>query len=262
AQPRAINLFYLKDAIRNRIEKAGDDFVVVDTDIRFTATALKTELEQHPERFSPNVILRGLFQEMILPNIVFIGGGGELAYWLEFKDLFAYYKVPLPVLLLRNSFLIIEKKWTEKIAKLHLTDEQVFLSAPQLLTNMVKENSNGKLSLESELNQAAAFYNQLLQKAVAVDATLQKHVAALAAKATKPLQQLQQKLLRSEKRKYDNEQRQLELVKNTLFPKNSLQERVDNFMPFYAKHGPAFITMLYDFSLTTEQEFVVIKEEA
>ena len=262
AQPRAINLFYLKDAIRNRIEKAGDDFVVVDTDIRFTATALKTELEQHPERFSPNVILRGLFQEMILPNIVFIGGGGELAYWLEFKDLFAYYKVPFPVLLLRNSFLIIEKKWTEKIAKLHLTDEQVFLSAPQLLTNMVKENSNGKLSLESELNQAAAFYNQLLQKAVAVDATLQKHVAALAAKATKPLQQLQQKLLRSEKRKYDNEQRQLELVKNTLFPKNSLQERVDNFMPFYAKHGHAFITMLYDFSLTTEQEFVVIKEEA
>ncbi|TAH03995.1 MAG: bacillithiol biosynthesis cysteine-adding enzyme BshC [Sphingobacteriales bacterium] len=260
AQPRAINLFYLKDAIRNRIEKAGDDFVVVDTDIRFTTAALKEELAQHPERFSPNVILRGLFQEMILPNIAFIGGGGELAYWLEFKDLFAHYKVNLPVLLLRNSFLVIEKKWTDKISKLALHDEQVFLPATQLLTNLVKQNSNGKLSLQNELTQAAAFYNSLQQKAVAVDATLQKHIAALEAKATKPLQQLQQKLLRSEKRKYENEQRQLELIKNALFPKNSLQERVENFMPFYAKHGPAFIQMLYNFSLTTEQEFVVLKE--
>jgi uncharacterized protein YllA (UPF0747 family) len=166
----------------------------------------------------------------------------------------------LPVLLLRNSFLVIEKKWTDKISKLALKDEQVFLPATQLLTNLVKQNSNGKLSLQNELTQAAAFYNSLQQKAAAVDVTLQKHIAALEAKATKPLQQLQQKLLRSEKRKYENEQRQLELIKNALFPKNSLQERVENFMPFYAKHGPAFIQMLYNFSLTTEQEFVVLKE--
>src|ERR1700761_8065923 len=61
ANPRPINLFYMKDALRNRIEREGDGFVVVDTSIRFTPSELKEELHQHPERFSPNVILRGLY---------------------------------------------------------------------------------------------------------------------------------------------------------------------------------------------------------
>ncbi len=111
AHPREINLFYLKDDIRNRIVQVKDQFVVHDTDIVFTKDEMHSELKDHPERFSPNVILRGLYQEIILPNIAFIGGGGELAYWLELKDLFHYYKVPFPMLIVRNSFLIIEKKY-------------------------------------------------------------------------------------------------------------------------------------------------------
>jgi len=110
ANPRAINLFYLKGDIRERFEKEDDGWRVVNTDIRFTPKTLLQEMHEHPERFSPNVILRGLFQETILPNILFVGGGGELAYWLELKNIFEHYKVPYPVLVLRNSFLIVEKK--------------------------------------------------------------------------------------------------------------------------------------------------------
>ena len=97
AHPREINLFYLKDNIRNRIVQSKNGFEVHGTDIVFTKEELENELKNYPERFSPNVILRGLYQEMILPNIAFIGGGGEIAYWLELKDLFIHYKVPFPV---------------------------------------------------------------------------------------------------------------------------------------------------------------------
>jgi bacillithiol biosynthesis cysteine-adding enzyme BshC len=108
AYPREINLFYLKDNLRNRIIAINDHFAVHDTSIVFTKEEIKKELKEHPERFSPNVILRGLFQEIILPDVAWIGGGGELAYWLQLKDLFNNYSVPYPVLILRNSFLIID----------------------------------------------------------------------------------------------------------------------------------------------------------
>src|ERR1700745_3014359 len=95
------------------------------------------ELHDHPERFSPNVILRGIYQEIILPNLVYIGGGGEIAYWLQLKDMFEFYKVPFPILLLRNSFLIVEKKWQEKISKLGFTIEDFFLSEQELINKLV-----------------------------------------------------------------------------------------------------------------------------
>src|SRR5579871_2255399 len=117
ASPRAINLFYLADGLRGRIEKVNDRYVVHDSTLKFTGKEIIDELKNHPEKFSPNVILRGLFQETILPNIAFIGGGGETAYWLELKKLFEHYHVPYPMLVLRNSFLIIEKKWKEKADK-------------------------------------------------------------------------------------------------------------------------------------------------
>ncbi len=112
---REVNLFYLLDDKRERIEKNGDEFIVQNQKLRFTKDELLQELEQHPERFSPNVILRGVMQETVLPNIAFIGGGGELAYWLELKGVFTAAQVPYPVLVLRNSFLFITKKWNEKI---------------------------------------------------------------------------------------------------------------------------------------------------
>lgn len=261
ANPREINLFYFKDAIRNRIERQGDHFVVVDTAISFTEAELLQELEQFPERFSPNVILRGLFQEMLLPNIAFVGGGGETAYWLELKDLFEYYKVPFPVLVLRNSFLLVEKKWMEQIRKTGWSLEEIFRSENELITALAKRNRAASLELQNELTQLKTYYEALAQKAGAIDSGLIAHVAALQARAQKPVEELEKKMLRAEKHKYEAEQRQLHQLKEVLFPKNGLQERIENFMPFYAKWGPAFIEMLYQHSLGLEQEFGVWVEE-
>ena len=260
ANPREINLFYLKDNIRERFEREQDSWKVVGTDISFSENELRQELYNHPERFSPNVILRGLFQETLLPNIAFIGGGGELAYWLELKDLFAHYNVPYPVLILRNSFLLVERKRKEKIERTGFTEKDIFKTRELLVNELVKRESQQQLTLLEEVNNADEYYGHLKSIAGNIDETLVTHVAALQTKALKSLFTLEKKMLRAEKKKYDSQHRQILDIKSALFPQNNLQERIDNFMPYYAKWGKSFLNIIFNYSLTLEQEFAILSE--
>ena len=151
ANPREINLFYLKDETRERIEKKNAQYTTLNTQFSFSQQQVIEELKNSPERFSPNVILRGLYQETILPNIAFIGGAGELAYWLQLKDLFEHYKIPMPVLVLRNSFLLVENKWKEKIDKLGFTIDDLFLPEQELMNKLVLRESKNNTRLNGSL---------------------------------------------------------------------------------------------------------------
>lgn len=257
ANPRAINLFYLKDDIRNRFEEVNGEYVVVDTNIRFSKSELQEELQQHPERFSPNVILRGLYQESILPNIAFVGGGGELAYWLELKRLFNHYNVPYPVQILRNSFLFIPRKAVERMEQLGFEPVDFFQPADQLLNELVKRESAAQVHLTNELRDTTAFYAHLKSVAGAIDPTLTNHVAALETRNLKQLKNLEKKMLRAEKRKFTDQSQQLQKLRQQLFPNNSLQERVENFLPFYAQYGAGFIQKVMQESPLLEQQFVI-----
>lgn len=255
---REINLFYFDEDLRERIEADGDGFAAANTTIKFTKEEMLKELKEHPERFSPNVILRGLYQDTILPNIAFIGGGGELAYWLELKNVFAHHKVPFPMLILRNSFLVTEKQWISKIEKLGFTVEEFFKSSEALLNQYVHRTTVNKIQLNGSLTKAEELYELLKEQAATVDPTLLQHVEALKVKAVYRLQELEKKLMRAEKRKYADEQRQIQTIKQQLFPGNGLQERKESFLSFYAKQGSEFIEALYQHSLSLEQEFVVL----
>jgi bacillithiol biosynthesis cysteine-adding enzyme BshC len=261
ANPREINLFYLKDDIRSRIENLNTQYSVLSTKIKFTKDELLTELEEHPDRFSPNVILRGLYQETILPNLAFIGGGGETAYWLQLKDLFNHYKVPFPMLVLRNSFLVVEKKWQERIAKLGFAIEDLFLSQEELLNRVVMNESKNEVKLNGSLSALEQLYESFKKQASSVDSTLEKHVDALRSRTVHQLQELEKKMLRAEKRKFIDQQRQIKSIKDHLFPGDGLQERIDNVSYYYAKWGRDFIVKLYEQSLNLEQEFVLLIEK-
>ena len=259
AYPREINLFYLQDGMRERIVEKNDRFSTINGKYVFSREELLTELENHPERFSPNVILRGLYQETILPNISFIGGGGETAYWLQLKDLFDHYNIPFPVLVLRNSFLVVEKKWQERIAKLGFRIEDFFQEEQELLNRLVTKASKNDTRLNGSLTALDALYESFKKQAAAVDVTLEKHVDALRLKTVHRLQELEKKMLRAEKRKFSDQQRQIQAIRRELFPGNGLQERHDNLSYYYAKGGRAFIKMLYENSLSLEQEFVILE---
>jgi bacillithiol biosynthesis cysteine-adding enzyme BshC len=261
ANPREINLFFLKDDKRERIVKQHSTFNIQHSTLKFDEAVLLHELNHHPDRFSPNVILRGLYQETILPNLACIGGGGETAYWLQYKDLFEHYKVPFPVLVLRNSFLIVEKKWQEKMSKLGFAIDDFFLHEQELLNKLVARESKNKVKLNGSLTELEQLYESFKKQAAAVDTTLVKHVDALKVKTVEGLQGLEKKMLRAEKRKYSDQQRQIQNIKNHLFPGNGLQERYENISYYYAKWGKEFIHQLYQHTLCLEQEFVVLMEK-
>ena len=261
ASGRELNLFYLKDDLRERIEKRDGKFTTHDSQLTFDDSQIKKELEIHPERFSSNVILRPVFQEMILPNIAFIGGGGEIAYWLELKKVFEAVNVPYPVLVLRNSFLVVDKGYGLKVRGLGFTIDDLFKTENELLSELVKRDSAVQLSLEKEKQAILDFYAKLKTTAGAVDVTLQLHTEALQKQALNKIEKLEKKMLRAEKKKFEAQQRQLHKLKTQLFPHNGLQERVENMMPFYAKWGKDFIKTVYENSLGLEQEFMILEEQ-
>ncbi|WP_143306111.1 bacillithiol biosynthesis cysteine-adding enzyme BshC [Chitinophaga vietnamensis] len=258
ANPREINLFYLMDGMRERIVQEGEQWKVLNTRITFTASALEAELEAHPERFSPNVILRGMFQETILPDIAFIGGGGEIAYWLELKSLFAYYKVPYPVLLLRNSFLLIDETAQQRMHKLELAPEALFKSTEDLVNDFVQKHTNASLVLKEEYSAIEKLFDELEAKARSIDITLVATTGSERKKAMKSISKLEHKFLRAEKKKFAWQTDQIRTLKAKLFPAGSLQERKENFIPWYAQEGPAFFDRLLAALTPVSDQFTIV----
>ena len=258
---RPINLFYLKDDRRERIEKVGNEFHVIDLDLSFSKESLLAELESFPERFSPNVILRPLLQESILPNVAFVGGGGEIAYWLELKDVFQSANVFLPPLIIRNSFLLVEKKEQVLLKKLKFNYADLFSSVQDLSAAFIKANSAQQLDLKEQRMSLNQLYHQAEKIAASIDVTLIAHIKSLQSAGDNKLAAVEKKMLRAEKRKFADAMQQIEKLKAVLFPHQNLQERVENFMWYYAKYGPTFLDGIYQHSLTLEQLFIVIPLE-
>jgi uncharacterized protein YllA (UPF0747 family) len=190
-----------------------------------------------------------------------VGGGGELAYWFELKDLFANYAIPFPVLVLRNSFLLVDKKTQVLIENLHLSISDVFKSEAELVKEQVKKNSSHQLSLNDQKQKATELYQSAKYLVTEIDNTLQQHVEALEVKTLKTIDNLEKKMLRAEAKKFEVQQRQVHRLKENLFPMGQLQERVENFMPYYGKYGRDFLKLIYDNSLSLEQQFCILKEE-
>lgn len=257
---RDINLFYLNDDSRERIILENSIYKIQNSEFEFSDAAIRNELIEHPERFSPNVILRPVFQEMILPNVAFIGGGGEIAYWLELKKVFEAVSVPFPVLLLRNSFLIIEKKWAELADKLKLPVSGLFKTAHELMNQLAIRDSGLQLELGKEKEELSRYYARLAELAAAADPTLSGHVKALETGAAKKIRELEKKMLRAAKKKMVAEARQLGKLRDGLFPSGQLQERMDNLLPYYAKWGKEFIALIHANAGGMGKEFGIIIE--
>ncbi len=257
---RELNLFYLQDDFRERIETDNEIWKVQHTGIGFDSQEVLEELEKYPERFSPNVILRPVFQEFILPNIIFVGGGGEIAYWLTLRNVFEAAGVPYPVLMLRNSFLLICNEQDIIIRKLQLLAEDIFKNENDLFRQVVKERSDHLLSLKEEIISLQNLYAAISAKATVADVTLQQHVEALLCKAVKKLELLEKKMIRATKKRFSAEERQLRKLKKHLFPNENLQERVDNFIPYYARNGKSFIDMLYANSPAFGTQFTIVRQ--
>lgn len=158
AHPREINVFFMMDNHRWRIIKKDIWYAVDGTDQVFTQEELRSLLEQHPESFSPNVFLRPLYQETILPNVLYIPGPAEFNYWLQMKELFAVHGLVMPVVIPRTFNQFIGIKNYEKITEGPISVASYFSSYNDFLatvrsldTHTLSDVENLISSLESDL---------------------------------------------------------------------------------------------------------------
>lgn len=243
--PREINLFYIENNLRERIVFDKNKYHVLNTSVTFSEDELITTLENHPEKFSPNVILRPLYQEVILPNLCYIGGGGEIAYWLELKSTFEAFNVPFPILLVRNSVVIATEKQINKAEKLNLSRKDLFSNQNDLLNQKTIELSSINIDFSTQKEFLKKQFEDLYKIAEATDKSFIGAVKAQEVKQIKGLENLEKRLLKAEKRKHQQQLERIKMIQNELFPNQSLQERKLNFSEFYLEFGNDLFTKLY-----------------
>jgi bacillithiol biosynthesis cysteine-adding enzyme BshC len=214
------------------------------------------EIAENPENFSPNVLLRPLYQETILPNIAYVGGGAEVGYWMQLKTAFKQENIPFPILIVRNSAMLINDKQKQKIESLGFEINDLFSAIDELKKQYVLSNSKEDITLDIEKWELEELYNKLLLKTN--DKGLQASFNASHQKQLKSFEKFEQKLIRLEKKKHENALNAISKIKQQLFPENCLQERFDNFIPFYLKEGENFIEMLKDNLDPLDTNFVVL----
>ncbi len=259
--PREINLFYLADGLRERILKKDGNYFVNNTELEFSGKEFFELLQNQPSAFSPNVVLRPLYQEKILPNLAYIGGGGELAYWFQLKSVFEHFKVPFPALILRNSAAFLDNKETKIFEGLQISLQELFKPTVDLIKHIISRDSEVDLSLEQEKIKLESAYKDIIDKAKKLDVTLVPHFEASLKKHLKQLEHGTKKLIRAEKRNKKELIQKIEKLKGSLFPNGGLQERNQNFSAIYYHYGAEFIEELYqhfnlpseDFSLFLDQ---------
>jgi bacillithiol synthase len=256
--PREINLFYLEDNLRERILQENGKYKVNNTKIEFTETEILVLLDKNPEKFSPNVIMRPLYQEVILPNLCYIGGGGEIAYWLELKSFFDAVNVTFPIVLLRNSVLLATQKQTVKADKLGLTWADLFSKPNDLIDNKVKSLDEYPIDLSIQKDFLRNQFHYLHTLAQQTDKSFVGAVKAQEAKQIKGLENLEKRLLKAQKRKHSEELERITDLQNELFPNKSLQERQANFSEFYIENGADLIPTLMSKLKPLEENFNII----
>lgn len=260
AHAREINFFYLADQTRARIVFEDGIYKVLNTELTFSHEALNKLIEEHPERFSPNVIMRPLFQELILPNLAYIGGGGEIAYWLERKEQFQAFGLNFPMLVRRNSVLWIDKVSYQKMEKLGLNIQAMFKDTEAIIKQYIDNQATTSIHLDEEKTQLLNVFEQIKDKAEAIDPTLAPTVMAEHARQLKAIEQIEGRLIKSEKQRHETALNQIRNGREKLFPGNGLQERYDNVAGYYVKYGPKFFEVLKANLDPLEKSFLVMVE--
>ncbi len=257
--PRAINLFYLSENSRERILFENGIYKINNTNITFSKEEILREVDENPLAFSPNVIVRPLYQEVVLPNLCYIGGGGEIAYWLELKSYFEKVAVPFPILLLRNSVQIVSEKQQKKLTSLKISHQELFLKQQDLLSKKVLENTDINLDFDLKIESLQKQFTELKEVAKKTDISFVGAVNAQEKKQIKGLENLQRRLLRAEKRRQKELVDRITDLQRQLLPNQSLEERQRNFSDYYLAYGTPFLVTLKKVLKPLAHQFTILE---
>ncbi len=256
---REINFFYLENGLRERIVKEGNQYQVLNTNLSFSEKEITELVDSNPERFSPNVILRPVYQEIILPNIAYLGGPAEVIYWLQLKGVFDQFGVQFPIVMPRNFAMYINEATKKRMDKLGLTIAELWDDEQDLKKNYIAKNAENQFNISFEITELSLVFDNILAKATPIDKTLEGVVLAEKQKTINAIEALEKRIKKAEERTYETGINQLIGVKNKLFPNGSPQERSDNFLNFYL-NNPEFINQVSNIFDPLDFKFNVLSE--
>ncbi|MDX2286563.1 MAG: bacillithiol biosynthesis cysteine-adding enzyme BshC [Bacteroidia bacterium] len=243
--PREINLFYLDGESRSRIVPDGTGYHVLERQMHLSEAEWLELSRTHPERFSPNVCLRPLYQEMILPNLAYFGGWGELSYWMQLKGVFDRFDVPFPLVLPRFSATLFPGDALSRWESLGFEARDIAKPLPALYQQYLpKVWSEAPLRGEAEqvLARIRSLHGYVDQ---ALSPTLARSVAAMEAKAGRWLDNLEQKARRAARQRHPEPFRQIAALKQQIQPDGTVQERSWSLAAVTWQPPEAFVDEVY-----------------
>lgn len=256
---REINLFYLQEQSRERIVKFEDGFFIEGKG-NVTKENLLAELMANPERFSPNVILRSLYQETILPNLCYVGGVGEMAYWLQLKGVFDAVHEVYPLIQVRSSLLYIDSANAKKMDKVSMNLSQLFEDVAIVKKAYLKEFAADDVDFSSIEKQMLDLKSSIVDKVMAADFNLEKYAQAETLKLEKQVASIQEKVVKSVKQRHETALKTIEQVNEKLFPSNGMQERYLNLFQLCATGNVSEIVALFYNAIDPfDPDFVVLR---
>ena len=200
-----------------------------------------------------------MYEEIVLPNLCYIGGGGEISYWLQLKSNFEANNITFPILLVRNSVLIATEKQIHKADKLNLSWQDLFKNQQELFNTKTKEFSTFKIDFSEQKEFLKQQFEKLTIIANQTDKSFIGAVNAQQTKQIKGLENLEKRLLKAEKRVHAEKLERIIELQNELFPNQGLQERKLNFSEFYMDVNGKLIESIFQDLKPLESNFTIIK---
>ena len=241
--PDSTALFALGE-VREPIKRSDGGYLVGDRSI--AADALAAEAAAHPERFSPNVLLRPLVQDTIFPTIAYVGGPSEIAYFAQLKDVYAHFGLPMPLIVPRPSATFVDGAAMRFFQRSGLELGALQARDDSALNRLLEQTL--PRDVEQALQAARAAVEAQMATVIgavpAVDATLEGTARSTLGKMTHELGTLQQKVVQAAKRKDDTIRRQFERTRALVFPGGEPQERAVGLVWLLNRVGPALPELL------------------
>jgi bacillithiol biosynthesis cysteine-adding enzyme BshC len=260
--PRTINLFWMETGERQRIEKTSSGFATADGIRVWDRKDFESEVESDPRKLSPNVVLRPVYQEFILPNLAYVGGPGELSYWLQLKGVFRHHQTPFPALVLRDGVTVLNGKACKRMQQLDLKADDVKVSKHDLFERMLRVAGTHEHLLDVHEERIRMELSDLLDKLSSWDPSLHASASAEEKRILNRLTVLRKKIVRVDRRQNGDLERRIGEWCDWVAPEGNPQERYFNWLNVTSVHRlRAFTDGLLDAFNPLERKHRVLSED-
>ncbi len=236
---KALNLFHFYKEGRHFIEPRENNFNIKGTRSLITKDEILRIAHENPELLSPNVALRPICQDTILPTLAYVAGPSEIAYFAQLKKVYQYFDLTMPMIYPRASVTLVEEKVERTLDKYQLELLEFFGDPGKIEKKIIEMVSEVKIDeMFTEATQRIFdLTNEMKFGINYIDSTLLGALENTRLKIEQQLSGLKEKVIEAQKRKHEIGLRQIAKVINSIFPNRNYQERELNIGQFMNKHG-------------------------